>query len=186
MSGIAAMFDGMDKAQVFGSGQFFKEGKFLLRVKSIKVNKGFKGNAFIAEFDVLQSEQQPGADGKQADPPGSIRSWVVKLDNANGKGNPFSDIKCFAFALTGHDPKKAGQPEENPKLHAEATQVVKVAVDAEYAKSLGLSSDIFTGQLVGLQTHMKPTKPSVQNPQGGLFTVHNYFPVSQDTAQVAQ
>lgn len=174
------MFDGMDQAKTFGSGQYFGEGKFLLRVKSVKVNKGFKGDAFIAEFDVLQSEQSPDASGKMHDPPGAIRSWVVKLQNQNGKGNAFSDIKCFAFALTGIDPKAAGQPEENPKLHQEAAQVVKVAVDPEYAKSLGMSSDIFVGRLVGLQTHAKPTKPTVQNPQGGVFTVHNYFPVSQE------
>jgi hypothetical protein len=159
----------------------------LLRVKSVKVNAGFKGKSFIAEFDVLQSEQQAGADGKILDPAGSIRSWVVPLENQQGKGSPFADIKGLAFAIMGYDPKTVGQPEENPKLHQEITQVVKVAVDADFAKSLGTSSDIFIGRLVGLQTHMKPTKPSPKNPAGGFFTVHNFFPVNQsDAANVAQ
>lgn len=170
---IADMFNGMDTAPVFGKGQWFGEGKFLLKTKMIKGHKGHNGNSFIAEFEVLESQQQPDAEGKLHDPVGSTRSWVVMMNPTNK--NAFSDIKAFAFALTGKDPKTVGQPEENPQLHAQATQVVKCACDAEYAKTQGITPEMFVGRVIGLQTHMKPKK---SNPSE-MFTVHNFFPVAQ-------
>src|SRR5689334_2270240 len=105
--GIEAYFEGMERAEVFGKGQYFKEGNFRVRTKALKVNNGQNGLCFIAEFDVIESTSAE-------DPVGSTRSWVVKMGPTNK--NAFSDIKSFMFALLGVDPKKAGKPEENPQL----------------------------------------------------------------------
>lgn len=172
--GIEAFFDGMEKAEVFGKGQYFKEGNFRVRTKALKVNNGNNGLCFIAEFEVVSSDQPIDAEGKQADPPGSTRSWVVKMGPTNK--NAFSDIKSFVFALLGVDPKKAGKPEENPQLHAQATQAVKAACDAQFAATLGLPPNAFEGRDVLLQTWVKATKPKPPSNEPGKFTVHNWAP----------
>lgn len=165
-----SMFAGMAKAPMFGAGQYFGEGEFLVETKSIKMNNGHKGLCFIVEFKVLESNSEK-------DPVGSIRSWVVKM--GAGNLNAFSDIKGFLFALAlGIDPKKAGTPEENPDLHSQATEFVKAACDPNYAQKIGADADALIGLPVKLYTFQKPTKPSLQKPQGGLFTVHNYSPAA--------
>lgn len=167
MSNIEQMFAGMDKAAMFGSGQYFSEGNYRVATKSLKVNNGFKGLCFIAEFEVLESTSAK-------DPIGATRSWVVKMGATNK--NAFSDIKSLIFALTGVDPKKAGQPEENPQLHSQAAELVKAACDADYAKKIGLEPDALVGIELKLQAFGKATRPSAEKPQGGIFTVHNWSP----------
>lgn len=171
MVNVEQMFAGMEKAQIFGKGQYFSEGDFLVRTKSMKVNDGHNGLCFIAEFEVLQSTSAK-------DPVGATRSWVVKMGPTNK--NAFSDIKSLIFALTGKDPKQVGQPEENPALHAEAANLVKAACDPEYAKKVGIAADVFVGIEVGLHTFLKPTRPSPQKPEGGVFTVHSWTPVASE------
>lgn len=165
--GIEAYFEGMERAEVFGKGQNFKEGNFRVRTKALKVNNGQNGLCFIAEFDVIESTSAE-------DPVGSTRSWVVKMGPTNK--NAFSDIKSFMFALLGVDPKKAGKPEENPQLHAQAAQAVKAACDAQYAASIGVPANAFEGRDVLLQTWVKATRPKPPSTEPGKFTVHAWTP----------
>lgn len=166
--GIEQYFAGMDRAPMFGTGQYFSEGNFRVRTKSLKVNNGFKGVCFIAEFDVLDSSSAK-------DPTGSTRSWVVKMGPTNK--NAFSDIKSLIFAIVGVDPKKAGSPEENPELHRQAAELVKAACDADYAKQIGMAPNALEGREVLLQTFAKATRPTPEKPQGGTFTVHSWLPM---------
>lgn len=160
--GTADVFNGMDSAPMFGSGAYFAAGhRYALRTKTIKVHDGFKGKTFIAEFEVLESSSEK-------DPPGSTRSYVVKL--GAGNVNAFSDIKALMFAILGTDPKKAGQPSDNPPLHAQAADAVKCAVDRDYAASKGVAPDAFEGLPVRLETTTKKTKA------GNDFTVHVWQP----------
>jgi hypothetical protein len=179
--GIAEQyFAGMDHAQMFGAGQYFAGGDYDVEIKSLKVNNGHKGPCFIAEFLVHSTTNEK-------DPVGSVRSWVVKLGGVNK--NAFSDIKGLAFALLGVDPKKAGQPTDPGTIelngqpvpfavaHAQATQLVMAACDPDFAQKNGINPNIVVGFRVKLRAWQKPTKPSVTNPNGGVFTVHAFAPI---------
>ena len=166
--GAAQMFAGMDTAPLFGTGQYFSEGEFVVKAKSLKVHSGYKGTVFIAEFEVVESNNT-------ADPPGATRSWVVKMGAQNK--NAFSDIKSLMFALAlDVDPKKVPPPESDPAIHAQATEFVKIACDADYAKSKGADPTQLEGMPVRLSTFGKKTRPSPEKPQGGTFTVHAWAP----------
>lgn len=173
---IDQVFAGMEAAPIFGKGQYFSEGEFTLMVKGLKVNNGYNGLCFIAEFEVLASTSEK-------DPVGSTRSWIVKMGPTNK--NAFSDIKALVLALTGKDPKRSGSPAENPELHAKAAKLVKAACDAEYAKTVGIAPDVFEGAEVGLRTFAKATRPTPQKPEGGTFTVHDWFPAPEPAGAAA-
>ena len=171
MASIEQYFAGMDKAPMFGSGQYFSaDFKGVVKTRSMKVNNGFKGLCFIAEFEVVESNTDK-------DPVGSTRSYVVKMGPENR--NAFADIKALVFAVALQtDPKKAGAPEQNPALHAQAAEIVKAACEPEYAKKIGVPPDALEGLPVRLETWGKPTRPSAKNPQGGVFTVHSWYPAA--------
>ncbi len=165
---VEAMFAGMDKAQMMAGGQYVKgEGKFLACSKGFKINSGYKGTFLIFEFEVLESTSPE-------DPAGCTRSKVIELSAKNKYA--FSDTKSIVFALMGHDPKRVGSPEENPALHAQAAEIVKAACDPGYAAKIGMDPDALVGINLRLETFRKPTRPTVERPQGGLFTVHNWLP----------
>ena len=160
-------FYGMEKVQLFGSGQYFSEGDFLVKTRNLKLNSGYKGTCFIAEFEVVESSNT-------ADPVGSTRSWVVMMGPKNK--NAMSDIKALFFALSGTDPKKVGAPEEDPALHSQAAEMAKAACDSAYAKKVGIAAGTFEGLPVKLQAFAKATRPTPDKPQGGTFTVHSWSP----------
>jgi hypothetical protein len=171
MSQVEAVFAGLEKAQMFGSGTYFGEGNFDVRTRSLKYNNGHTGPCFIAEVEVLSSDQAiDPATGKQKDPPGSVRSWVVKLGPTNK--NAFGDVKKFAFALLGIDSSRVGPPEDNPDLHKQAAEIVKAACDPEYAKTIKVPSSVFENIPLKLRTWAKPTRA------GGVFTMHAWSPVA--------
>lgn len=191
MSNIEAMFAGMDQANLFGTGQWFAEGNFVCRTKSFKCIDGFKGRSFIAECEVVESNNPK-------DKPGDVRSWVVKMGGTNR--NAFGDIKGMIFAAAmGLDPTKMGQPTDpgnvvvegifsslpitqrtmtNAQAHAQATQLVMAACDADYARKVGLQPGMLENIIVRLQTFAKPTRATQDKPQGGVFTVHKWFPAT--------
>lgn len=172
---VESAFANMDRASLNGSGQYFEEGRFLLRLKAAKGNNGYKGPCFIAEFEVLDSSNPECAVG-------ATRSFVVKLrDNDYAMG----DIKALVFALAlDTDPKAAGSYEKNPELHKLAAEITKAICDDNYAKKIeGTKAGMIAKELVGctvkLETFKKPTRPKPGQTSGGVFTVHNWSP---DTA----
>lgn len=171
MSNIEAMFAGMETAKQMATGQHFKgEGNFVLQPKLMKVNSGHKGRFFIAEFTVLESSSP-------LDPVGCTRSWAVPLEGERSKYS-FGDIKGLIFAISGDDPKTVGAPEESPKAHQEAAQMVMAICDADYAKKHGLEevASLLLSNQIKLTTFFKSTRPTPQKPQGGTFTVHQWSP----------
>ena len=166
---VAKYFDGAENARGMGGGQYFKgEGKFRLELKRMFVNEGHKGKFFIAEFSVLDSTSG-------VDPIGSTRSWAVPLTGERAQYT-FGDVKKLVFALTGKEPNDHRDPEDDPKLHAEAVAIVKAAVDPDFAKKNNLDPTLLIGQQVRLETNAKPTRPKPGQTQPGTFTVHTWSP----------
>lgn len=168
--GASDYFSGMEGAKAQAGGAYFKgEGKYELTLKRMFVNVGHKGKFFIAEFGVDSSSNDD-------DPIGCTRSWATPLTGERA-GYSFGDIKNLIFSLLGKEPKDVGDPSDSPKLHAEATTIVKAACDPEYAKKEGLDPTLLIGRNVGLETFKKQTKPKIGQEKGGLFTVHRWSPV---------
>jgi len=166
----------METAKASGTGAYFGEGKFKVQVERVKMNaNGFRGKSFIVEFKVLETNNATQReDGTwNGDPIGCTRSYVLKLD----KPQAFGDIKNLVFALIGQDPKKVGEPEQNPKAHAEATKLVKAACDANYAAALAKEQGVTLEDvsLEGLSANLETFKKKTQ--KGNDFTVHNWGPV---------
>lgn len=170
MSEIDAMFAGMAAAQMNGKGNYMGEGRFLVRSKLLKQKTGFRGRSVIFEFEVTESTNP-------AHPVGSTGSWVVKLD----KPQAFGDLKALIFALAMDlDPKTVKSPELDAKVHAEAAEIMKAALDADHARKMGVAEDF----LIGLPLRLETTK--VKTSKGGDFTVHNWSPAEEAAAPTAQ
>jgi hypothetical protein len=91
------MFDGIEGARVSEGGVYFKPGAFKARLLSAKALKDRKGvGTFVVECELLESSDHANL------PPGTMCSWVVKLDKEPALGN----IKAFAAAATGVQPKE--------------------------------------------------------------------------------
>lgn len=169
---VSSYFEGMASAKSQGGGQYIKgEGKFLVTLQRLFVNEGHKGRFFIAEFTIDESTSAQ-------DPVGCTRSWAVPLTGERARYS-FGDIKNLIFSLTGQHPKDAGDPDENPELHAEATKIVMAACDAAYAKKHNLDPTQLLGEQVRLETNSKPTRPKPGQTVGGTFTVHTWTPNDQ-------
>jgi hypothetical protein len=87
-------------AKTAGGGNYIKPGKGVLIVREIKLQKGFKGKSFIAEF-LVESSQATDA-GKEPNSPGSSCSKIEMLtgkqehvDSALGR------IKALLIACSG-------------------------------------------------------------------------------------
>lgn len=170
--GVESYFAGMAEAKPMSGGQYFKgEGRFSLETKRMFVNNGHKGKFFIAEFEVKESTSP-------LDPVGATRSWSVPLEGERVKYS-FGDIKNLIFALMGKNPSDVGAPNENPKLHQEATELVAAACDSEYAKKKGVGSEDLIGLPVDLETRFKATKPKPGQAVGGTFTIHTWSPTAE-------
>lgn len=166
---IEAIFGRMAGAPMTQSGQYFQSGgRYRLRLKGGKVNAGFKGTFFIAEFEVLESD-------KAEDPVGSTRSYTVRLDNK--QRDPFGDIKALIFPLVfGLEPSKVPPPDVDLELHTKAAQLTMILVDPAYAAKVGAPPGVLDGRTVRLETVAKPTAPTAVRPQGGTFTKHLWTP----------
>jgi hypothetical protein len=176
---VASYFDGAEKAKM-NRGQYFKdEGRFLLTLKRMFFNDGHNGKFFIAEFEVNSSNQPNDAFGKQPDPPGSTRSWTAPLTGERARYTQ-AEAKNLVFALTGRDPQDYREPAENPDLHAEATNIIKAAIDPEFAKKNNIDPTLLVGQQVQLETTKKTTRPKPGQTQGGTFTMHTWYPVTDE------
>jgi hypothetical protein len=171
MSNLDDLFSGMAKSSVNDRGAFFTEGLFTVEVKSLEFRNGFKGQSFIAKFEVKESnsaEHQVGV----------TRSWIVKLDKPKTKDQAMGDIKGLIFALVGVDPKSVKGPELDPGAHEQATKLFKCAIDETYAKASGVDPKALIGKRVKLECTGIKTQPTADKPQGGDFTRHAWSPAA--------
>jgi len=180
MTGFAQLFEGMEKAEGYGTGKYFEEGKYLVRVKSLKVVKS-KNPAtlgfpfFIAETEVLKSNNPEVT-------PGVSRTYNVKIQ---GNQYAFADLKNFIFALALDIDPKSPPPLGDP-AHALATKIVSGAVDPEYLAKLRTTDsgvaeivDALPGLCVNLEAFKKATRAKPGQTQGGFFTIHNWSPATE-------
>ena len=79
------------------NGNNIRPGAYLLRVLGLLAEKKFKGNMFIAEFDVLESKKTDPS--VEPNPVGSRCSYVVNLDDTYGLG--LGNMKAFIMGLCG-------------------------------------------------------------------------------------
>lgn len=170
---IDELFSGMEKAEIFGRGNYMGEGAYDITLKSFGVKKRFKGGTvFIAEFTIDTSTNPKHAAG-------TTGSWVPKLELPN----TFGDIKSLMFACLGLEPLRvpAGDP-----LHAQATLLARAACGSEPARKelaalkdddgqpLGLTAEMLIGSRVHLECVQTKTR------EGKDFTRYTFSPVSED------
>lgn len=87
-------------AKTTGGGNFFKPGKGTLIVREIKLQDGFKGRSFIAEFLVEASTATEA--GKEPNAPGSSVSKIEKLTGSQDDvQSALGRVKAFLIACTG-------------------------------------------------------------------------------------
>ena len=100
------MFSGVKEASMSGGGNNFRDGKYKCLVEKITAKKGYKGNTFIAEMRIVESEavteyeiarDQKSTTDKLVKPnaPNTNASYVVNLKFDNALGN----IKKFALGV---------------------------------------------------------------------------------------
>ena len=86
------VFDGLDSARTFDQGNYFEQGKYLLKIKKCLIKDTFQsGQAFIVEFEVVTSDNPNHKVG-------STGSWVQKM---TPKEISLPAIKSFIFAVVG-------------------------------------------------------------------------------------
>lgn len=91
-------FDGVSDVDPAGGSNRLTAGQYTLKVISCKVNQGFTGNRFIAEFEVLESS------GERAAEVGSTGSWTVEVGGQYAKIS-LAELSAFWLACQGEDPR---------------------------------------------------------------------------------
>src|SRR4029077_12904671 len=91
-------------AKASGSGNYIRPGRGTLMVKELKYTRGFKGDMFVAEMRVIESQSLAGRvdkDGKPvlANEPGSTVSFVQLFDKH--EQTAFPNTKAYFLALYG-------------------------------------------------------------------------------------
>lgn len=90
-----SIFDDIDKAEVFGAGAYFEPGEYLVKINAIKYNKGFKGEFYIIECILEESDNEKMIVGR-------TYNQVINLSRKEtGPGN----VKAFLAAALDVDPK---------------------------------------------------------------------------------
>ena len=104
-------------ATVFQSGEYFRDGKYMLLVNSLKLKEGNEGTSFIAEFFVEEcAPKEPGIT------PNSVGSRVSTVMNiTKQKQMALGNIKALALELVGLTEAEldAQQDAENAKAATE-------------------------------------------------------------------
>ena len=153
----------MQAAQIFGRGNYMKEGNYTVEITNVFVKPRFKGgNVFVAEFRILESdnpEQKAGGTG----------SWVPKIENPN----TFGDIKSLMFACAGIDAKTVKN--DDVKQHEQATLLAKAACGSEAAKK---ALDVEDGFLVGTKVRLECT--GITTKAGTPFTRYGWSPAKTE------
>lgn len=112
-------------AQTFEGGNYFEDGNYAsLTVLALKLQRGYQGTSFIAEFRVDASA--PNEEGVTPAPAGSDRSCAFNMTKQ--PDTAYGNIKKLALALTGYTPQQleAEQADEYRRAQAEGRQPRKL------------------------------------------------------------
>lgn len=149
------IFDGIEKAQVFGSGVWFQEGKYTVIIDTIKSFPSAQKPSvryFCVESIVDVAERLDARHAVPSHAQGDKVSWLVNMTQASALGN----IKGFALALLPGIQEDEITPDEMTKLIA----------DDQPARGLR----------VKLMVRLVKTKENTD------FSKHTWFPVEADDA----
>lgn len=153
--GTAEIFKGLRNANVFEKGVYLDAGgDFLLEVNKciVKHTRG-KGDAFIVEFKVLESNKEKNTVGSKC-------SWYQGITNTDVA---WPAIKEFTYALLGKDySNKDDRKYCEEKIDPKIEELVDAAVGDD---------NKFKGMKVRVQTSSKITKEKKVD-----FTVHTWRP----------
>lgn len=153
------------KAKIWSSqGNYFpQDGSFKLRViRSFTIKTRTKGDAFIVDFEVLESNHD---EVKQGD----TKNWYRSLQDPD---IAFGNIKEFMMALLSIDDldedEMASFEEELPGLMEEAGS------DEWNSKKMDVEEHPLNGRTIGLETRGVLTR------EGKEFTVHDWSPWDEE------
>jgi len=141
-------------AQVFGRGQYLKEGNYklrLLKMFTIKTRK--KKNALIVDFEVLESDNPAIKEG-------GTRNWFQDLSDED---IAFPEIKKFMLKLFGFQDNDDGVEEFEDKLE----DLLEVCADDKW-KDEDDEDHPLHGRTIDVECWMKETRG------GKDFTVHDW------------
>lgn len=131
------------------------EQKYKLRLtKTYVIETRDKGDAFIAEFDILESTSPNLKPGTKA----SFYQGMVKKDTA------FGSIKGLTYAVLGLDPEKTADAK---KIAEEVDPVIEAELDR------AIETNHMAGATLGCQTVTRVSKTT-----GKPYTAHNWLPAS--------
>jgi len=164
--GIQDIAKKMAAAKAAGGGNYLRDGKGRLIVKSIAQDKLYKGDTFIAELQVERSDSYSdaiGTDGKPvlANAPGSTVSFIQQFDQF--ADTAFPNTKAFLLALVG-------EAEENVSEEA----FVKL-----YEKAVSKGNP-FRGWYLDFETYRKPSRKT-----GKILTLPKWTHVPQQLEEIA-
>ena len=157
--GMSGKFKGIEDAKVFKTGQYFKPGKYKVRINAVKDVDSAVGSKsyFIVETTVMESNN-PDI------PVGGERSHVIDLGNVMGLPN----VKAFVAAASGVD---STSPSINDEVTAYWSKQVGEHLDFEKICNLLVSSaNPLEGEIMELECFETKTR------EGGDFTKHNWLP----------
>lgn len=121
MASTKGYFAGLREAKTFQKGVYFlQDCKYKLKIKKTHViETQDKGDAFIAEFEVLEC-----SDPRHV--PGFEVSWYQGLVNKNVA---FGQLKLFFYACMGADPNNSKDAGKIQEIDAEIEDAMKEAVE---------------------------------------------------------
>lgn len=156
-----SLFPGLGNAPTFEYGQYLsgcEQGyDFVLRVDRCLKKKTRKGDAFIVEFTVMESNAP-------SDPVGSSRTWFQKLTDTD---IAFPAIKTFLITSMGFDMKR-----DAATIAAKMPPAVIDALGTEACEK-----QVLSGKVVRCRTVLKDKSKSE-----GKFTRHDFAPYKQEAA----
>lgn len=171
-SSVDNIFNGLAKAEIFGSGNYFnEEGIFIVELQDIFCQDGFNGIAMIAEFRVLKSNNPDVSIG-------SARSVVYKKENKYFLAN----VKKLMLSLMGYEPTRENFSSvsvgEEVALITRAVMQSDTAKAEMAAKGVPFDPNMFKGATLRVECVKKEMKPSPKHPNGGTRIDTNWSPMS--------
>lgn len=146
-------------AQVFGRGQYLKPGNYKLRVlKMFTIRTRKKGDAFIVDFEVIESDNPEIKVG-------STRNWYQGLGDED---IAFPAIKEFMLRLFGFE-----EDEGDEEFEDSLDELLETCADDKWKNEEDEDHPLH-GKTIAVECYMKETQ------KGNPFTVHNWSVYDED------
>jgi hypothetical protein len=167
MVGMSGRFKGIEEAKVFKTGQYFKPGKYTVKINAAKwVDSAVGSKSYFVIETTVSASNNPEV------PVNAERSQVIDLGNVMG----FPNVKYFVAATSGVDPTSTAI---NDEVSAYWSKQVGEHLDFEKICELLVSS---ANPLEGEVMELECVEVTTRN--GDPFTKHNWLPrkISEETS----